>query len=60
MNKSLGYESPEIFVEKFNCEEGVLSSGPFTFGDADGSNDEFDDTYSTSSYEAFFYGNMNE
>lgn len=58
MNKSLGYESPEIFVEKFICEEGVLSS--YTFGNADGLNDEFDDTYTTSSYEAFFYGNMNE
>lgn len=55
MNKNLSYESPEIFVERFNCEEGVLLSA--RFGDADGLNDEFDETYSTSSYEAFF---MNE
>lgn len=55
MNKNLSYESPEIFVEKFNCEEGVLFSG--TIGNADGLNDEFEDTYSMSSYEAFF---MNE
>lgn len=58
MNKNLSYESPEIFVERFNCEEGVLLST--RFGDAEGLNDEFDDTYSASAYEAFFYGNMNE
>lgn len=57
MNKNLSYESPEIFVEKFICEAGFLVS-PATFGDA--YDDGFDDTYSASAYEAFFYGNMNE
>ncbi|MBP3533705.1 MAG: hypothetical protein J6J75_05315 [Alistipes sp.] len=56
MNKNLSYESPEIFVEKFICEEGFAISR-VTYGNADGLNDEFDETYSTSSYEAFF---MNE
>lgn len=56
MNKNLNYESPEIFVEKFICEAGFIVS-PVTFGNADGLNDEFEDTYSMSSYEAFF---MNE
>lgn len=57
MDKNLNYESPEIFVEKFICEEGFAVS-PVRFGDA--YDDGFDDTYSASSYEAFFYGNMNE
>ncbi len=57
MDKNLNYESPEIFVEKFICEEGFAVS-PVGFGDA--YDDGFDDTYSASSYEAFFYGNMNE
>lgn len=56
MNKSLGYESPEIFVEKFICEAGFVVS-PATFGDA--YDDGFEDA-TPSSYEVFFYGNMNE
>lgn len=56
MDKNLSYESPEIFVEKFTCEAGFTVSH-ITFGNANGLNDEFEDTYSMSSYEAFF---MNE
>lgn len=57
MNKNLSYESPEIFVEKFICEEGVLLSEAHF---SDGYDDGFEDTYSPTSYEVFFYGNMDE
>lgn len=57
MNKNLSYESPEIFVERFICEAGFVVS-PATISDA--YDEGFDDTYSASAYEAFFYGNMNE
>lgn len=56
MNKNLNYESPEIFVEKFICEAGFQ----YSFKDAAYDNwDEADEIQATS-YEAFFYGNMNE
>lgn len=58
MIKNSCYESPDIFVENFVCEAGFSVS----FVDFDNAwGDEFEDTYSTpSSYEAFFYGNINE
>ena len=57
MSKNSCYESPEIFVENFVCEAGFSVS----FADFDNSwDDGFEDTYSSSSYEAFFYGNINE
>lgn len=56
MNKNLSYTAPDIFVEQFICEEGVFAS-PVTFNDA--YDDGFDDASATS-YEAFFYGNINE
>lgn len=59
MNKNLSYESPEIFVEKFICEEGVLLSASFGNASYDENWDEADEIQATS-YEAFFYGNMNE
>lgn len=59
MNKNLSYESPEIFVEKFICEEGVLSS--YRFGDAEDDGwDVAGPEAMATSYEAFFYGNMTE
>lgn len=55
MNKNLSYESPDIFMEQFVCEEGVFASTNYTISDAE--NGDFDDATPTS-YEAFFYGNI--
>ncbi len=60
MKKQSHYAAPDIFVEQFVCEEGVFASPYATFDGADGLNDEFEDTASATSYEVFFYGNMNE
>lgn len=60
MKKNSSYTAPEVFVEQFVCEEGVFGSPYAYFGD--GFDDGFDDAEEASmmSYEAFFYGNMNE
>lgn len=58
MKKQLRYTAPDIFVEQFVCEEGVFASPYATF---DGAYDDgFEEPASATSYEVFFYGNMNE
>jgi len=57
MKKQSNYAAPDILVEQFSCEEGVFASPYGTFDDAQDYG--FDEPTATS-YEVFFYGDMNE